>query len=410
MPQPLRGTSAAHRPPEGSYRLMPMTEQAPEPNMSDQTPGPVTSDEETVGVPVPVRSGPRPHREPLVPLWVYGVVAALVAVVAIVAGTQFALHGSVTAAVPDVRGLDIGVARTRLIRAGFEFGEGDRRFSPRPRGEVLSQVPAPGRVVRRGSVVNVIASAGTERFALPDVIGDGITLARGTLESQGLEVKIASEASTMTKDTVLATNPSPGALVQTGDVVIVTVASTNTLEGTLQPYRFNNTLIVIDPSKATTQGTDITLEVARRLRSLLEASGSAVLVTRSLSDRDVSVEARARRAAGAKATAVLGLDVLAKGPPGFAVGTPSALSAAQIPATTELANTLAQALTIEGKAPDRLTYPSDAFTSTLKAPMARVTLGSLADRGDAASLKDPQWADSTARLLYRALGDQYGSR
>jgi N-acetylmuramoyl-L-alanine amidase len=168
--------------------------------------------------------------------------------------------------------------------------------------------------------------------------------------------------------------------------------------------------VVIDPSKATTSGSDPTLEVARRLRSLLEASGSAVLVTRSLSDSDVSAKARAQRAAEARATAVLGLDVLEKGPGGYAVSTPSGLSAAQIPAATELLNALVLALTVEGEEPERLTYPSDALAATLSAPMARVTLGSLQDRDDAASLKDPGWADSVARMLYRALGDQYGNR
>jgi len=361
-------------------------------------------------IPTPVRSGPRPHRQALIPLWVYGVAAALLAVVAIAVGTQFALHSSVTATVPDVSGLDIGVARTRLLRAGFEFSEGDRRFSVRPQGEVLSQSPAAGRVIRRGSVVAVIASAGTERFKLPDVIGDGIALARGTLESRGLEIKVTPEASSMPKDTVLSTNPSPGAQVRTGDVVIVSVAATSTLEGTLVPYRFDRTLVVIDPSKATAQGTDITLEVARRLRSLLEASGSAVLVTRALADRDVSIAARARRASGAKATAVIGLDVLAKGPGGFAIGTPASLTAGQIPAATELSDALSAAMTLKGRAPERLTFANDALVTAVQAPTARVTLGSLADREDAAALRDPRWADEVARMLYRALGDQYGRR
>ena len=366
--------------------------------------------EEQSDVPTPVRTGPRPRRDALIPLWVYGVLAAVLAVVAIAVGAQFALHRSVTATVPSVVGLDLDVARTRLLRAGFDFAEGDRRFSVRPEGEVLSQSPAAGRVLRRGSTVAVVASAGTERFKLPDVIGDGIALAKGTLEGKGLEVKVTQEASSQPKDTVLATNPSPGAQVRTGDIVIVTVAATSTIEGTLVPYQFDRALVVIDPSKASAQGTDITLEVARRLRSLLEASGAAVLVTRSLADRDFSIDARAKRASGAAATAVVGLDVLAKGPGGYAVGTPSTLSAAQIPAATELSDALSAALTVDQRAPERLTFPGDAVSAVVTGPIARVTLGSLEDKEDAAALRDPNWADQVARMLYKALGEQYGRR
>jgi len=360
--------------------------------------------------PAPERVGARPRREPLVPPWVYGVVAGILAVAAIALGAQFALHRSVTAEVPDVVGLDVDVARSRILRAGFEFSEGDRRFSVRPDGEVLSQTPASGRQIRRGTTVVVVASGGTEEFSLPDVVGDGITLARGTLEGKGLEVKLVTEASDVAKDTVLSTNPSPGTLVRTGDVVLVTVAATSTVEGTLAPYRFSNTLIVIDPTKATSAGVDTTLDVARRVRSLLEASGASVIVTRSLADRDTSDVARAGRVANSNATAILGLDVLAKGPGGFAVGTPSTLDAAVIPPSAQLADALVAALTVNGRAPARLAAPGDALVDAVVAPAARVTLGSLANREDVASMGDPRWADDVARRLYRALGEQYGTQ
>jgi N-acetylmuramoyl-L-alanine amidase len=369
------------------------------------------TDDATVEIPVPNRIAPRPHRPPLVPIWVYGAVAAVVAVAVIGVGAALALNRSVTVTVPDVMGLDAAVARTRLRNAGFEYAIGDRRFSVRASGTVLEQDPLPAEVVRKGTTVNVVVSAGTEQFSLPDVIGDGIVLARGTLEGRGLEVKLNAEASNLPKDTVLATNPSSGATVRTGDIVIVTVAATSTVEGAIVPYGLSGRLFVIDPSKtALTGNLDPPLDVTRRLRSLLEASGASVVVTRSLADRDVSVVARAARASEASATAIIGLDVMPNGAGGFRIVAPTGISAARTVATNTLTRALFTALTVGSTRPVSGTIAPDAVVKKTTSPLARITLGSMTAREDAATFKDPAWADEVSRLIYRALGESYGSR
>lgn len=362
-------------------------------------------------VPEPFRAAPRPPRRPLVPLWVYGAIAAAVAVVVIGLSSALALNRSVTRPVPDVTGLDAGVARTRLRQSGFEYELGDRRFSVKPADSVLEQDPPAGHQARRGSVVTVVVSAGTEEFRLPDVVGDGITLARGTLLDRGLEVKVNAEASDQPKDTVLSTNPSAGSIVHTGDVVLVSVAATSTVEGAIVPYRLPGALFVLDPSRLSESATDdVPLDIARRLRSLLEASGASVLVTRSLADRDVSIKARADRAADASATAVLGLDIRAEGVGGIVVAVPSGLAAFRQLGTETFARSMLEALAVRGRIPAEAILPPDPLLTSTSAPLVRVSLGSLADRVDAASFRDPAWADALARAIYGAIGETYGSR
>ena len=114
------------------------------------------------------------------------------------------------------------------------------------------------RSARRGSVVNVVVSAGTEQFRLPDIVGSGIVLGRGVLEARGLEVNVNVEASDRPKDTVLSTNPSADSLVHTGDIIIVTIASSESVDNQIIPYRFTEAHFVIDPSKPVSATTRLT--------------------------------------------------------------------------------------------------------------------------------------------------------
>ena len=56
--------------------------------------------------------------------------------------------------------------------------------------------------------VTVVVSAGTEEFTMPDVVGEGLTLARSQLEQKGLEVQVEPQPSDQPSDTVLGSNPA----------------------------------------------------------------------------------------------------------------------------------------------------------------------------------------------------------
>ncbi|MDP2234768.1 MAG: PASTA domain-containing protein [Actinomycetota bacterium] len=351
----------------------------------------------------------RPRRRALIPRWVW--VSLGVSAILVLATVALVLHFVVVASenVPDVVGTDLGVARVDLQRAGFDPVVGERRFSTRPAGEVIGQQPLPGTHARRGTAVLLVVSAGTEEVVMPDVIGDGIALARGRLADLGLEVKIEAQLSERPKDTVLATNPSPGAKVRTGDVVRVTVAAEGTASSAMLPYRLAGKTFVIDPSAVASGSIDAPLEVTRRLRSLLEASGATVIVTRSLADAGGAVATRIARASEASATALVGLDVPATGSPGLGVFVRTTGDPALLARDAQLANTLAQALADGGVVPTRGTLVSDPILSVMASPAARVRLGSANSRTDVASFRDPTWADTVARSVYRAIGSLYAT-
>ncbi|HSK48751.1 MAG TPA: PASTA domain-containing protein [Coriobacteriia bacterium] len=347
----------------------------------------------------------RPARPPLIPRTVWLVVGILVALAVIVSVAWATLAASSLVAAPDVTGESEGAATTLLAQVGLETRVSERRFSARPAGEVLEQDPVGGTEMKRGETVQLVVSAGTEELIMPDVIGDGISLARGVLEERGLVVAIDAVPSDAASDTVLATTPAPGAVVRSGDVVRVQVAAPMAGGATLQPYRMNGVSIVIDPAPSPTGKSDISLEVARRLRSLLEASGATVRVLRSGTGSTAPDSARANAAQATTATAAIGLTSRARGTGGRTVTGPPATASSGALASA-IANELAASVP-----PSSLTSATaDSVLGSLSYPWSRVSIGSFADADDKASMADPGWADRLAAAIYTGIGEVFGTK
>ncbi|MDY0088144.1 MAG: PASTA domain-containing protein [Coriobacteriia bacterium] len=313
--------------------------------------------------------------------------------------------------VPDVTGLEEGVARARLAQAGLKVSTVERRFDPSPEGTVLSQSPLSGTRLPRGGGVGLVVSAGTEEFSMPDVVGMGINVARAQLEQAGLVVKIEAVDSDQPVDTVLETIPAAGSAVRTSDIVRVRIATNRGVSEALLPFAFQGMTFVIDPVSVKGAQVDSPLEVARRLRSLLEASGASVVVTRSVAETDTPVATRAQRAAETTGSivALVGLDIVAETPAGMGVLTPDAatLPSAQVTASEEFADVLIGMLGGQGMNAARAQAGSDPVMAATSAPAVRVRLGALASREDMAAFLDPAWSDTVARAIYRALGERY---
>lgn len=353
----------------------------------------------------------RPERRPLVPRWL--VPTVIVLVVALVALAAYLIWSNATdrVEVPDVVGLDAGVATTRLAQAGLEGAIVERRFGAASEDTVLEQDPAPGTEVAGDTVIKLVVSAGSEEFQMPDVVGLSLRVAQAQLEESGLTVKIDYMESEQPRDMVLATNPAPGATVRTADIVRLTVASEDDTSTATLPYGMSGVSVVLDPSGEDSATAGSTLEIARRLQSLLEASGAKVTVTRSLTATDTSEAARAARAAEASATAVIGLDITLTGQGGMGIVTlAAAANPSAFAASTSLAEELAAQLSSAGTAVARTIAPRDAVLEAGRTVGARVRLGSASDQEDAAAFRDPSWSDSVARGIYRALGERFGTR
>lgn len=360
---------------------------------------------------VPPLNRVRPVRPPLIPQKVWIALGAVVAAIAliVVAVVVSANAGLVT--VPDVAGVDLGVAKTRLGQIGLEIKVVERRFSTLPQGQVMEQNPEPGVEAKRGSIVELVVSAGTEEVVMPDIIGRVISVARPELEGRGLIVEIETVVSAAASDTVLATFPSAGSVVRTGDRVRVQVATSDPTGGAMKPYQLQGVSVVIDPVPPKSGAKhDPSIDVSRRLRALLEASGARVIELRSAANTSTGESARAARAVAASATVAISLDYSLTGPGGRVVVYEAAPS---VPGTTVASSpsaALGSALTSELASvapPVASAFGADAVVSVASKAWSRVMLGSAADRTDVVSFTDPQWADAIARAIYTAIGRQY---
>jgi len=410
---PDDGTSA-------SPESVPAGEEAPAqpeeaPAQSEETapasPEPVPA--ETPGPKVGLIDRPRRPRPPFVPSWVPITSVVIIAVIALIVAISAyaALAGRVIA--PNVTGLEVGVATARLAQQGLTLDVSQHRFSDKPADTILSQSPAPGTKVKRGDALTVVVSGGTEQFALPDVIGDGILLARGVLESKGLSLHIEIQPSSQPSDTVLSTNPSPGALVHTGDIITVSIASTGTAPGLLLPFDMKGMSVDIDPAPVAGGESDVTLDVGRRLQSLIEASGGTVVSLRSATESGTAADdsARAGRASTAgHPTVAIGLSTIQSGPGGMAVISPAAGQSQIVIPSKILASAIASELASAGQTVRASTTATDPVLGATEAPWSRVQLGSFTSQDDLAQFNDPTWADTVARSIYRAIGSLYAKK
>lgn len=351
----------------------------------------------------------RAAREPLVSRRVLVGVASSVGVLIALVVLLALMSMSSTLTAPSVVGLDLDLARTQLARENLTLEVVSERFSGQPAGQILEQDPPAGADLKRGVALKVVVSGGTEEFPMPDVIGDGISLARGLLEARGLVVEAESVISEQASDTVLMTTPAAGLLVRTGDTVRVQVSAPRDTDTGLQPYRLDGITVRIDPAPSGGAQTDVTLEVGRRLRALLEASGASISMLRSTNTSETEAR-RSATAAESSATISIGLDVALQGPEGRIVSSPPSMTAPIGPASEALAEVIEARLAVSAPPVSRVYSTSDPVFSATREPWVRVTVGSSAQRTDSTAFSDPRWADSIARAIYSALGEVYGQR
>lgn len=130
-----------------------------------------------------------------------------------------------TIALPDLVGSKSSVARERLRQLGLRFTQKPIE-SPRPKGTVIRQSPAPGTELREGQTVTLTVSTGPAKVTVPDVVGLDEQAAREELEAAGFEVKVVDEPTDNVDEdgVVLDQVPAGGTSTPSGRVVTITVA------------------------------------------------------------------------------------------------------------------------------------------------------------------------------------------
>lgn len=351
---------------------------------------------------------PRPQ---LVPQWIYILGIAILASTLLWLGSMWWNSLAADITTPEIVGVDVDTAQVRLAERGLKLSVAERRFSPKPKDTVLSQNPVAGAKLNDGDTVVVIVSAGSEQFAVPDVVGSGLLLARGLLQAKGLDIAIDAQPSQQPSDTVLASNPPAGSLVHTGDIIHLTVAAPGAQTSQLLlPYEMKGVRVLIDPAPVSDALTDAPLDIARRLRALIEASHGTVVTTRALAGGTADAgTARAQKAAESSATVAVGLSAAEIGGSGLIVYTPSPVlpHASQ---SSKLASIISSDLASRSSAVKASTLSSDSVLVDARCPWVRVQLGSMSQKDDVARFKDPAWEDSVARALYKGIAARYGRK
>lgn len=123
--------------------------------------------------------------------------------------------------VPPVEGMSEGIAKEALQGEGLHVGEIKRRESAHARGTVLTQSPAAGSEVRRGTAIDLTVAAWP---TVPDVVGLRKDDALSELRSRGFEAKtsysrLLDGRRPQSPDTVFDQIPSAGHEAEPGTTV-----------------------------------------------------------------------------------------------------------------------------------------------------------------------------------------------
>jgi beta-lactam-binding protein with PASTA domain/tRNA A-37 threonylcarbamoyl transferase component Bud32 len=133
--------------------------------------------------------------------------------------------GVLTRAVPAVHGETVAAATATLARATLVVGGRRSVYSSSVgSGLVISTDPPAGRVLRHGSAVTLIVSAGPQPVSVPGVDGEPVATAEQALSSAGLGYRLASAvySTTVPRGDVVSQTPGPGSTLSIGSTVTLT--------------------------------------------------------------------------------------------------------------------------------------------------------------------------------------------
>ena len=140
-------------------------------------------------------------------------VLVAVAMISALTAMRLAIHGR-QVRVPSIVGMGAAEARKAAVAAGLLLDrEGGFYSRDVPEGRVLSQIPAPGTLVRRGWHVRVAESLGPQRTAVPDLLNQSQRAAEINITRRGLDVGTVAVAHIpgQPPDQVVAQSPPPNA-------------------------------------------------------------------------------------------------------------------------------------------------------------------------------------------------------
>ncbi|MGH7674671.1 MAG: PASTA domain-containing protein [Gemmatimonadales bacterium] len=140
--------------------------------------------------------------------------------------TLVASAGPPKIAVPDIAGLDGGVAERLVLAAGLAVARVESVQVDAPPGVAILTRPPAGSPLAPGAGLAIVVSRGAPTIAVPDLLGLSQADARTKLELEGLRVGSVTRRSTAgaAPGTIVAQRPAAGTLASPGTVVDLVVA------------------------------------------------------------------------------------------------------------------------------------------------------------------------------------------
>ena len=167
--------------------------------------------------------------------------------------------------VPDVRRRSLLDARFMIEEARLTVGEVREAYDASvPPGVVLSQDPAPGALLQRGTAVYLRVNRGPERVILPDLVGQPLDEARRMLNDLGVTLRQVTQVprSGTPPGQVVEMAPRAGTQIRHGDAVTVMIAATPGAGGAPPPQPIvTGTLTPVTPGDPGRKHARITVVV-----------------------------------------------------------------------------------------------------------------------------------------------------
>ncbi len=140
--------------------------------------------------------------------------------------TLVASDGPPKIPVPDVAGLDGGLAQRLIAAAGLTAAPVESVQAAAPRGVAMLTRPPAATVLAPGAPVTVVVSRGAPTIPVPGLLGLSQADARARLELEGLTLGTVTRRRTADANpgTVVAQRPAAGTLAAAGTVVDIVVA------------------------------------------------------------------------------------------------------------------------------------------------------------------------------------------
>ena len=166
--------------------------------------------------------------------------------------------GSDEIEVPDLKGSTFEEAKEELEKLGLQIEEGEQVYSPdQEKGQITSQSPSEGSMVKEGRVITVNISLGKKDGIVPSILEKDYHDVDEYLKSLGFELGVVKEVtSELPKDTIISQDPEAGEPAPAGTKINVEVSNGKGEKMTKVPKL---TDLTVDQAKAALSAANLTI-------------------------------------------------------------------------------------------------------------------------------------------------------